>query len=404
MAECLIKEPKKRLAIITTHPIQYNAPIFKLLEFRNIITLKVFYTWGKDVLKEKFDPGFNRDIEWDIPLLEGYEFEFVENISVKKGSHHYNGINNPNLIRQIQNYSPSAILIYGWAFKSHLNSIRYFHNRIPVLFRGDSHLLDESGLVKSFLRNIFLRWVYSHIDFALYVGKNNADYFMKAGLKTNELIYAPHAIDNNRFACDDDVCVQKAKKMKQQLNIPVQSFVFLFAGKLELKKDPETLIHAFLNAQTTEDVFLVIVGNGPLEDSLKKLGNSSQKVKFMGFQNQTDMPSVYRMADVFVLPSKGPGETWGLAVNEAMAAGVPVIVSNKCGGAYDLIDQSRNGFIFEAGDSNDLTAKINLMVENKQRIEMMGQEARRKIASFCFETVAENIENLLNSFPNKNSR
>ncbi len=88
----------KRLAIITTHPIQYNAPLFKLLSKRNNISIKVFYTWGEAVLQKKYDPGFGKTIEWDIPLLEGYEYTFVENTAKKPGSHHFSGIDNPRLI------------------------------------------------------------------------------------------------------------------------------------------------------------------------------------------------------------------------------------------------------------------------------------------------------------------
>ena len=165
----------KRLAIITTHPIQYNAPLFELLAERNKIDIKVFYTWGKTVLEQKYDPGFGKVIKWDIPLLQGYDYEFLENISADKGSHHFKGIDNPDIIDSIKKYEPDAVLIYGWAFKSHLKVLRYFKNKIPVLFRGDSTLLDKKSWVSSLKRNLFLRWVYRHIDFALYVGKNNYD-------------------------------------------------------------------------------------------------------------------------------------------------------------------------------------------------------------------------------------
>ncbi|MGN6533252.1 MAG: glycosyltransferase family 1 protein, partial [Ginsengibacter sp.] len=90
-----MKNKPIRLAIITTHPIQYNAPLFSLLAKRNTINIKVFYTWGEKVLQDKFDPGFGKNINWDIPLLEGYDFQFVSNISADPGSHHFGGIDNP---------------------------------------------------------------------------------------------------------------------------------------------------------------------------------------------------------------------------------------------------------------------------------------------------------------------
>ena len=105
----------KKLAIITTHPIQYNAPLFELLTRQNKIDIKVFYTWGNTVLGKKYDPGFGKFIEWNIPLLKGYNYEFLDNIAKDKGSHHFNGIINPGIIEIIKNYEADALLVYGWA-------------------------------------------------------------------------------------------------------------------------------------------------------------------------------------------------------------------------------------------------------------------------------------------------
>jgi len=194
---------KKRLAIITTHPIQYNAPLFELLTQRGVIEVKVFYTWGKAVLSNKFDPGFGKVINWDIDLLKGYAYTFLQNISNNPGSSHYNGINNPTIVNEIEDWQADAVLVYGWNFKSHLKCMRYFKGKLPVYFRGDSTMLNKKKTVKSLFRRIFLKWVYSYVDNAFYVGQSNFDYFKKHGLKKNELIFAPHAIDNARFASNE---------------------------------------------------------------------------------------------------------------------------------------------------------------------------------------------------------
>src|SRR3982751_16917 len=97
-----------------------------MLEQRGNIALKVFYTWGKTVLQTKYDPGFNKEIKWDIPLLEGYDYEFLENVAKEKGSHHYRGIVNPGIIRKIVEFQPDALLVFGWKFHSHLKVIRHF--------------------------------------------------------------------------------------------------------------------------------------------------------------------------------------------------------------------------------------------------------------------------------------
>ncbi len=187
-----------RLAIITTHPIQYYAPVFKLLHDRGKIDSKVFYTWGEKAINN-YDPGFDTTISWDLPLLSGYPYEWVKNTSSDPGSHHFKGIITPDLIANIEAWQPDAVLIYGWAYHSHLKILRHFKNRLPVYFRGDSTLLDQPGRLKKYLKELFLKWIYTHVDFAIYTGTNSKAYFKKYGLKEKQLIFAPHAIDNQRF-------------------------------------------------------------------------------------------------------------------------------------------------------------------------------------------------------------
>ena len=126
----------QKLAIVITHPIQYYAPVFKLLHERQNISIRVFYTWG-EAAQQKFDPGFGKNISWDIPLLEGYPYGWVQNIAGDPGSHHAKGIDNPGLIAQVNAWQPDAILVYGWFYKSHLKALRYFKNKIPVQLSGD---------------------------------------------------------------------------------------------------------------------------------------------------------------------------------------------------------------------------------------------------------------------------
>jgi glycosyltransferase involved in cell wall biosynthesis len=389
----------RRLAIVTTHPIQYNAPLFALLHARKVIEIKVFYTWGESVLHEKYDPGFGKIIDWDIPLLQGYEFEFLENVAKDKGSHHFNGINNPSIIETIKKYNPDAILVYGWAFKSHLKVLRHFKNRIPVLFRGDSTLLDKKSFLKEIKRTLFLKWVYKHIDFALYVGKNNFQYFRKNGLSTGKLIYAPHAVDNGRFARINDTCETFASELRLKLNLLPGDLIFLFAGKMEPKKDPAILLEAFRQCDFNESVHLLVVGNGESDAALREKYQQVPGIRFMDFQNQLLMPAVYEIADVFVLPSKGPGETWGLSVNEAMANGKAVIVSDHCGCAPDVIIDGANGYVFQSGNINNLVAIVKHMNEHLGDIESMKKESKRIIANFTMEIVAQAIEGIvINNF------
>ncbi len=379
----------KRLAIIHTHPIQYNSPLFKLLHERGKIEIKVFYTWEESQQGIKYDPGFKKEINWDIPLLEGYDYCFVKNVSSDPGSHHFKGVVNPSLIDDIEIWNADAILVFGWRFLSHLKCIRYFSKKKTVLFRGDSNLLDDKNFIKRILRKYFLKWVYSFVDFAMYVGTNNKAYYMEYGMQENQLLFAPHAVDNNRFGFDEVKLKSEALEQRALMGIPIDSIVFLFAGKLERKKDPELLIKAFLQLDNT--AHLVLVGNGELEKDLKEKYDA-ENIHFIDFKNQTEMPLMYRLGNVFVLPSSGPGETWGLAVNEAMASSSAIIVSDKCGCAIDLVKQEKNGYIFKSGELTELYMALDSM-KDKKRIEEMGAYSKAIIHNWSFEAICTQIEN-----------
>ena len=380
----------KKLAIITTHPIQYNAPLFKLLNEREHIAIKVFYTWSQSASGTKFDPGFKKHIEWDIPLLEGYEYTFVKNVASSPGSHHYKGIENPTLINEIQQWGANAVLVFGWNFISHLAAIRFFKNKMPVFFRGDSTLLDEKKGIKQFIRKLILRYVYSYIDIAFYAGVANKAYFKAMGLKEEQLVFMPHAIDNGRFAANE-VNVAAGGKLREVLNIPADAVVFLFAGKLEEKKQPNFLIESFLSLKQTK-AFLIVAGSGELEKTLTDAYSAYSSIKFIGFKNQYQMPAVYNCCDVFVLPSKGPGETWGLSINEAMAASKAVIASEKCGASYDLVHHKKNGFIIQSDDIQGLKSALIYFEKNKKEAVILGKVSNEIIKQHTFSRDGEAIE------------
>ena len=381
----------KKLAIIITHPIQYSVPLFQRLAPK--CDLKVFFTWGEKGLGEKYDPGFKRNINWDIPMLAGYQYELLDNTAKTPGSHHYSGIKNPLILKKIIDFKPDAILVYGWAYHGHLKAIRYFKGEIPIWFRGDSNLLNEQNGIKKNLRKLFLTWLYQHIDIAFYVGSDNKEYYEKFGLKEHQLLFAPHAIDNNRFFIDE---TKSAYTLRKSLGINDRSILILFAGKLEQNKNPILLLKAFIDLNLA-DVHMLFVGNGALEEKLKResLSKKSKEnnIHFMDFQNQTKMPAIYQSCDLFCLPSQS--ETWGLVINEAMASGKAILVSDAVGCASDLVSKE-NGAIFKNDDLDELKNKLNLLCNNKLLLMEMGLNSKEIIKDWNIDLQSEIILKQLN--------
>lgn len=357
----------KKIAIISTHPIQYNAPWFAMLVKEPDIQIKVFYTWSQRQTN-LHDAIFGKEVKWDIPLLEGYDHTFIENASSDPGNHHFKGIECPLLIKEIEKWYATHLLVFGWNFQAHLKAMRHFKKRIPVLFRGDSTMLDEKPGIISILRRIVLKWVYRFVDFALFTGQSNKHYFLKHGLKEHQLIFAPHAIDNSRFSNGQGLFTEQLGIYRKELKILPGDKVILFVGKFEQKKDPILLLEAYKELLTKwenpKELKLVFVGNGELESSMKQRAELTTGVYFVPFQNQTKMPVIYRLGKVLCLPSKGPGETWGLVINEAMACGTPCLISDKAGSAADL-GSFKGNEVFQSGNVSDLTEKLSIILKSE---------------------------------------
>ena len=385
---------RTRLAVIATHPIQYYAPLFRLLAARERLDVHVFYGW-EGAVRGAHDPGFRQVIQWDIPLLDGYPYSLVPNESIDPGTHHFFGLRNRELVPMVQAWRPDAILIFGWNYQSHLAALRAFHGHVPIFFRGDSTIIDETPGPKRLLRRLWLSWVYRHVDVALYVGSNNKEYFLKHGLAESQLTWAPHSVENERFADDDGRYVGEAREWRRRLGITDDARVVLFAGKLEPKKAPDLLLEAFLQCcsmNKNQPTHLVFVGSGPLEEALRARAVGQSNVHFLGFANQSRMPVVYRLGDVFALPSRGPGETWGLAINEAMACARPVIATDRVGCAPDLVAEGKSGLVVPAGDAHALARALAQLFDDAELRVRLGKAALATIKSWSLLEQAVRIE------------
>lgn len=382
----------KKLAIVTTHPIQYNAPLFRLLEERGRLCVDVFYTWEQSQ-KQVYDSRFGIERSWDVPLLEGYRFRFVQNSARKPDSNRFLGVVNPGLLHELRTGGYDAVLIYRWSLWSHLNLLQLLGgNHGPrLLFRGDSHLSGTKQGWKKKLKLLLLRQVYRKVHTALYVGAHNRAYYQACGLNDQQLIYAPHAVDNARFSLNAAALEAQALSERESLGIPSDAFVFLYAGKFYSIKEIDLLIQCFKQLEGTH-YRLLLLGGGEQMAELQKAAAPDNRILFLPFRNQSGMPVAYRLGDVFVLPSRS--ETWGLSVNEAMACSRPVLVSDGCGCVPELVLDGETGYAFKQGSAEDLLKKMRNFGTGSMA-KKMGKKAFAHVTQFSFDRVAEAIEHVV---------
>ena len=338
-----------RLGVLATHPIQNHAPIFRELARR--CDLKVFFA-HRQTPEGQAAAGFGVPFEWDVDLLSGYDSAFLDNRSRHPATNKFFGCDTPGIDEAIGTGRFDGFMVTGWSTKSYWQAVRACRRRkVPVLIRGDSQLAAKRPLPLRLAKELIYPQLLRSFDGFLYVGRRNREYLCHYGLSEDRMFFSPHCIDNESFA-------MKAEAARRVRGGSAVKSV-LFAGKLVERKRPFDLIRALaLAAARGCRTQVVFVGAGELKDSLRReAAQSGVSALFHGFQNQSHMPSFYVAADLLVLPSDHQ-ETWGLVVNEAMACGVPAVVSDAVGCGPDLIDAGRTGAVFPVGDIPALAEAI----------------------------------------------
>jgi glycosyltransferase involved in cell wall biosynthesis len=399
--------PGKRLAVVLSHPTQYYSPWFRWLGSHCQIEFRVFYLWNFGVSKQ-LDPRFGTQIEWDVDLLSGYDSIFVPNTSASPGAEHFLGFRNPELARRLEEWSPQALLLFGYKWASHMRAVAWARcHRVPILFRGDSHLIGR-GAPALHVR-IALRALFSQFASFLYVGQANRDYFESFGVPPHKLFFAPHSVDGTLFDRGNQVHKDRAERLRSRLGLDRATRVVLFAGKLVPEKQPLELLRSFLELRLANTA-LVVVGDGPEKARLQAiagdlpLGASGSQVRFVPIANQSEMPSIYLLADLFVLPSRGFYETWGLSVNEAMHMGTPCLVSNRVGCQRDLVTEGETGWVFDPEDPRALGVALSAALTqlgSPSRREQIERAIDRRMAGYTYEKTADGLLAALASLPSE---
>jgi glycosyltransferase involved in cell wall biosynthesis len=380
------------LAVVASHPIQYQGPLFRELARHPEVDLTVFFCSDHGAV-ESTDAAFGKRFRWDIPLLEGYRHEFLPNNSPRPGvDRGFWGELNLGLVSRIAGGRFDAVLVHGYAYAScWLAFLGAKLGRARLLLRADSNLLNRRSPLKRAIKRAVLPPTFAMMDTMLAVGSLNYEYYRHYGASPLKLVYAPFSVDNSCFEPTASLAESPRVAIRRSLGLPPDSPVALFCGKLVAKKRPLDFLQSLEGARSASRIHGLVVGDGELRGACEAYarGRLADRVVFAGFKNQSELPGLYAAADILVVPSEI--EPWGLVVNEAMAAGLPAIVSTSVGAAPDLVRQGETGFTFPTGDVAALTRFLEEAVE-PQRLARLGLGASRRIAAW---SIADTIKGIL---------
>jgi glycosyltransferase involved in cell wall biosynthesis len=374
---------KIRLGILVSHPIQYFTPVYRELANAHDIDLTVLFRTRVGV-DEYHDKGFGRAVRWDTPLLEGYSHEFLSRKRTLSGTE-------LTIVQEVRRRRFDVLLVHGYNSLTNLLAILTAKlTGTRVLMRGDTRKMDHHR--GSGGRRALKRALFKIFDGFVTIGTLNRDYYANHGVDVRRLFFAPFCVSNSAFRLDGASHALARARVRGELGLGEDEVVVLFVSKLTAQKRADDLIRAFaLIEGQFANARLVIAGSGEQAEPLRNLAAdlSLERLVFAGFYNQSKLPALYAASDVFVLPAVQ--EPWGLVVNEAMAAGLPVIVSDEVGAAPDLVEGKGTGIVFPCGDVNALAQALATLVASLDLRKSLGAAASRLIDEWDVSVCAKNI-------------
>jgi glycosyltransferase involved in cell wall biosynthesis len=337
---------------------------------------------------------FGQEFAWDIPLLDGYGYEFIHNVSFRPGvSNGFWGVWMRGFSNRLRDFRPNAVMLLGWQLLYYWQAALCTKLMgIPYIVRGESNLLRQGSSIRWGIKNLTIGQLCRNALSCLAIGTRNVELYKAYGVPDSKIRTAPYFVDNERFVDLAKRLKPKRDQLRIAFGLPRESTVFLFVGKLIHKKHPDSLLRAYLTLppEIQKKASLLLVGDGAIREALEEMAQGHPNICFTGFLNQSRIPEAYSASDVLVLPSDA-GETWGLVVNEAMASGLPAIVTDHVGCAPDLVLEHKTGFVVPLGDVEKLKHTMHLLIEQPDMISRLGRAATIHIKGFSIKGAVKQL-------------
>jgi glycosyltransferase involved in cell wall biosynthesis len=385
------------IVIVATHPIQYQAPLYRLLHAREGVNLTALFL-SEHSVKGGLDKGFGQSVQWDVPLLEGYDSIFLMNEGAGCYGSGFRAYRFGGFDKVFKKLRPNVVFLHGHFVQAYWQALfAATRLRIPVVTRPDS--LEGTGKKRSppkqMLQRAVTRLFYRNTSAFCWSGHFSRQDAYRYGFDDVQLFFSPHCIDTELFKRLHSEAVGGRESLRKCLGIGSDQVAVIFVGKFIDWKNPSLLLKAIESLSPTDrdQIFMLMVGSGPDLERVRAYAKSIKGLKYLfpGFANQSELARYYTAADCAVFPSKKGHESWGLVVNEAMTCGLPVSVSDGVGSRVDLVKDGVTGFVFEDGKHLQLADILLRWLADRKMLKTMGDAAKEHVESYSSHKAAEGI-------------
>jgi glycosyltransferase involved in cell wall biosynthesis len=383
-----------RVALVASHVIQYQDPFFRLLASAPDLDLTVLFCSSFGA-QPYLDTDMQTTLRWDLEMLQGYHHRFLRNFGSGEG---YARLINPGIVPALLFGRYDAVIFFlGWGTISSLLGIAACRAAgTPILLFGDSSHPPAEDSTARRLRAGAMRTLFGMADGFLVSGILNAEYYRHYGADPSRFFDVPWAIDNDRFVNASRFGQGEREAMRARMGISPDQALFVFSAKFIPRKDPLTLLRALDRMRHRDRAAVLFLGHGELRADMEHfVREHGLRAHFAGFVNQTDLPKYYAAGDAFVLSSTY--EPRGTVVNEAMACGLPLIVTDVYGAIGDIASERENTLIFKPGDVEALAAHLDRLVEDPELRAGMARKSREIIDGWNYERGVAGIGEALRS-------
>lgn len=375
-----------KLAIFSTHPVQYHTALWRALAAAPGVDAHVFYFSDMSV-RGAVDPGFGVPVAWDVPLLKGYEFTFLSR-EADLGRPWRVGLRRPQ--RLLGEGRFGAVLLQGYTHgfeRQILRAAKAMGTR--VVMRGEFADIRRISRPKGALRAAYLHWFYRQVDAFCNIGETALRHLERFHVPSSRIFFSPYSVDSELFQAQ--ACSFDRQACRRELGLADDLFVILFSGKFIPRKEPLLLLEAIRRLPARDRIALIMLGDGELREAVLDQGRALLQERFIapGFVNQSGLGRYFAAADLHALPSNH--ETWGLVVNEAMYFGLPSVVSDRVGCHPDLVRPGETGLVFRSGDAGDLARKMGDLVANPSLVRQMGETAKKLVARYSIGAARDGV-------------
>jgi len=370
---------KRRIAILTEIISPYRIPVFNALAKHEGVELKVIFLSETDPVLRQWRV-YKDEIRFSYEVLPSWRF--------RAGGLHF--VLNARLAASLKEFAPEAMVCGGYNYSTYwLAQMWARRQKVRFILWSESNARDMRGQrgAIEFLKARFVK----RCDGFVTPGKAAFEYLRLLGAAAESILTAPNAVDNAFFATRAEAVKNKPVAFREKFGLPRR--FLLMVGRLVPEKGVFDLLEAYakLDSGLRSEVGLVFAGDGVSREELMQRARriSPGAVCFTGFAQREDLAGLYALAEALLLPTHS--DTWGLVVNEAMACGLPIIVSSVAGCSGELVEDGWNGYVVPPRDLEKLSGAIDSLLRQLNLKQQMSAHSLERIRNYSPEACADGL-------------